>query len=194
MELPQGISPSQSNQVCRLKKSLYGLKQSSRQWFAKLSSSLLSQGYKQSTSDYSFFFKHTSINFTALLIYVDDLILAGNNLQEINTLKQFLHHNFKIRDLGALKYFLGLEIARSKQGIHISQRKYALDILSDTGFLASKPALTPMTKDTKLHKEDGSSLLDPASYRRLVGRLLYLTSTRPDLSYSVQQLSQLISL
>lgn len=82
-----------------------------------------------------------------------------------------MNQQFKIRDLVALKYFLGLEIARSKQGIHICQRKYALDILSDTGMLAYKPAITPMTKESRSQKEGGSPLDDPGAYRRLIGRL-----------------------
>lgn len=186
MDIPPGLQPTKPNQVCLLKKSIYGLKQSSRQWFAKLSQSLLNQGYTQSNSDYSLFFKHTHNSFTALLIYVDDLILAGNSIQEITAIKHFLHQQFKIRDLGNLKYFLGLEISRSQQGLYICQRKFALDILSDTGLLAAKPATIPITKDTRLQKDQGEPLTDPASYRRLISRLLYLYITRPDIT----QLSQ----
>lgn len=119
MDLPPGLPTTQPNQVCRLKKSLYGLKQSSRQWFAKLSQSLISQGYTQSNSDYSLFIKHAQNSFTALLVYVDDFTHAGNDVEEINNVKAFLHHQFRIRDLGNLKYFLGLEIVRSHKGLHI---------------------------------------------------------------------------
>lgn len=193
MELPPGITPTHPNLVCKLKKSLYGLKQSSRQWFAQLSSFLLSQGYLQSSSDNYLFFKHHHTSFTALLVYVDDLIVAGNDPTEIHAITQSLNHKFKVRDLGNLKYFLGLEIARLQLGIHICQRKYALDILSDIGILASKSASTPMTKDTKLQKEGGDPLADPAAYRRLIGHLLYITTSRPDFSFSVHQLSQFMS-
>lgn len=101
-----------------------------------------------------------------------------------------MHQQFRIRDLGNLKYILGLEIAQSHKGLHICQQKYALDILEDMGLLAAKPASTPITKDTKLQKGEGQPLQDPGSYCRLVGRLLYLTITHPDLSYAVNQLSQ----
>lgn len=121
---------------------------------------------------------------------MDDIVLAGNSLPEINNIKAALHSNFHIKDLGHLKYFLGLEIAQSKIGIHICQRKYALDILDECGLLASKPATTPMTKGTRLNAQDGTPLPDPGAYRRLIGKLLYLTTTRPDISFSVQQLSQ----
>lgn len=114
-------------------------------------------------------------------------------MYDINTLKSDLNNAFKIKDLDNLKYFLGLEIARSKKGIHICQRKYALDILSDCGLLGSKPLTTPMSKGTRLTQTEGTPLPAPESYRRLIGRLLYLTHTRPDLSFSVQQLRQFMS-
>lgn len=133
MDLPPRMQPTQPHQVCRLKKLPYGLKQSSIQWFAKLSQSLFSQRYTQSNSDYSLFHKYANGSFTALLIYVDELIFAGNNIQEINQVKNFLLHQFKIRDLGSLKYFPGLEIACSQKGMHICRQKYALDILEDMG-------------------------------------------------------------
>ncbi|XP_022887310.1 uncharacterized protein LOC111403142 [Olea europaea var. sylvestris] len=131
--------------------------------------------------------------FTALLGYVDDIVVASNSIDCINSLKVFLNTEFKIKDLGALRYFLGIEVARSIKGIHLCQRKYTLDILADSGTLGSKPAKLPMDRNIKLSKESRCILSDPSIYRRLVGRLLYLTITRPDISYSVQVLSQFIS-
>ncbi|KAF5458400.1 hypothetical protein F2P56_022430, partial [Juglans regia] len=124
--------------------------------------------------------------FTALLVYVDDIVVASNSLDCISSLKSFLNTHFKIKDLSSLRYFLGIEVVRSAQGIHLCQRKYALDILSDSGTLGSKPAKLPMDQNLKLSKDSGSPLHDPSIYRRLVGRLLYLTITRPDISFSVQ--------
>lgn len=186
---PPGITPPKPNQVCKLNKASYGLKQASRQWFAKLSTALMSRGFHQSESDHSLFINRQGNSFTTHLVYVHDLIIAGNNLISINSIKQFLHEQFKIKDLGHLKYFLGLEISRSTSGIHLCQRKYALDILSDCGLLAARTVSTPMVKGTKLQQQDGKPLDNPEIYRRLIGRLLYLTTTRPDLSYAVQQLS-----
>ncbi|XP_019425126.1 PREDICTED: uncharacterized protein LOC109334007 [Lupinus angustifolius] len=120
-------------------------------------------------------------------------IPPGNNKIELNRVKQYLNDKIKIKDLGSLKYFLGLEIARAKNGITICQRKYALNILNDTGFLDSKHVPTPIVKTTKLHKDDSSSYINPSLYRRLVGRLLYLTNIRPNIGFAVQQLSQFMA-
>jgi hypothetical protein len=193
MSLPPGYSTNNASQVCKLQKSLYGLKQASRQWYSKLSSALISLGYSQSQADHSLYVKTTATSFTALLVYVDDIVLAGNSTQEIQAVKMFLDNKFKIKDLGQLRFFLGLEIARSDSGIFLNQRKYTLELLEDTGFLASKPASVPFDPTTKLSISDGQPLEDPSSYRRLIGRLIYLTNTRPDISFAVQHLSQFVS-
>jgi hypothetical protein len=105
----------------------------------------------------------------------------------------FLHQEFKIKDLGYLKFFLGLEISRSQHDIHFCQRHYALDLLNDTSLLACKPTTSPMQRGTKLQQDSGTLLDDPISYRQLVGQLIYLINTRPDISYLVQQFSQFMS-
>jgi len=100
------------------------------------------------------------------------------------------YNQFQLKDLSDLKFFLGLEIACNSKGISLWQRKYTLEILEDAGLLATKPSKFPMESNLKLSRHNGDLLANPASYRRLVGRLLYLTITRPDISYSVQILSQ----
>jgi hypothetical protein len=190
MTPPPGFVAKGESQVCKLVKSLYGLKQASRQWFSKFSTTLLSHGFTQSKVDYSLFTRTQGSFFIALLVYVDDIILASNDPAAISDLTVFLNKQFKLKDLGSLKYFLGLEVARSDKGISICQRKYALEILEDAGLLACKPAKFPMEQNLKLSSKDGVSLDDPSSYRRLVGRLIYLTITRPDLAFAVQHLSQ----
>lgn len=117
------------------------------------------------------------------------MILIGNNLQHIEVAKQFLSTRFKLKDLGQLKYFLGIEVARSSKGISLSQRKYALEILEDAGLLGAKPTRFPMEQNLALTQSDWELLHDPSSYKRLVGRLIYLTITRPDLVYYVHVLS-----
>ena len=106
--------------VCRLHKSIYGLKQASRQWYAKFSQSLITFGFSQSKSDYSLFTKGSGSLFVALLVYVDDIIITGHSSSVLDSLKHFLHSQFKLKDLGSFKYFLGLEIARSAHGLFLS--------------------------------------------------------------------------
>jgi hypothetical protein len=114
MDIPQGVTSSNPNQVCKLIKSLYGLRQASRKWYEKLTSLLIDQGYCQSTSDYSLFTQMNGSNFTALLVYVDDIILAGNSLHEFTRIKKVMDNEFRIKDLGQLRYFIGIEVAHSK--------------------------------------------------------------------------------
>lgn len=141
------------------------------------------------------FIKQHLQSFTALLVYVDDIVLSSNDLLEIKSITQLLDEVFKIKDLGDLKFFLGLEVARSKQGINICQRKYVLDILHDAGMLGSKPVSTPIDYVVRLHQQSGTPLDDTtvSSYHRLIGHLIYLTNTRPDITYVVQHLSQFVA-
>ncbi|XP_071718187.1 uncharacterized mitochondrial protein AtMg00810-like [Rutidosis leptorrhynchoides] len=121
------------------------------------------------------------------------MIITGNNLAEISKVKDFLKSKFKIKDLGELKYFLGIEIVKTKNGICMNQRKYCLELLSEFGMLGSKPMATPLESNSVLNSdetEDDKKLDDISQYQRLVGKLIYLTLTRPDISYSIQCLSQ----
>jgi len=128
----------------------------------------------------------------ALLVYVDNIILAGDDAEQISKVKEFLDRKFKIKDLGRLSFFLGFEVTRSKQGIHINQRKYALDILANNGMLATKPYSTSITKDTKLTLDQNKFAHEEGVYHRAIGRLLYLTNTRLDINFAVQFLTQFV--
>ncbi|KAL0405930.1 UNVERIFIED_CONTAM: Retrovirus-related Pol polyprotein from transposon RE2 [Sesamum latifolium] len=130
------------------------------------------------------------IDFVALLVYVDDILLTGASEGSLIAVKQYLDKLFTIKDLGSAKYFLGLELARSSHGLHVTQHKYLEDILRDASMLDAKPASTPFPSGLHLTCEEGALLHCPDKYRRLVGRPLYLGFTRPDLSFPVQQLSQ----
>jgi len=193
MKVPEGVEGVQKGQVCLLLKSLYGLCQASKMCHERLTQFLIHQGFKVATSDPSMFVKSTPTSFTILLVYVDDLILAGNSMDEFSQLKNSLHAVFGIKDLGKLKYFLGLEVAHSSKGITLNQRKYCLDLLKDTGMLACKPIRTPLDPNSYLSADKGPAYEDVASYQRLVGWLLYLTNTRPDIAFATQQLSQFMS-
>ncbi|CAL2246554.1 unnamed protein product [Prunus armeniaca] len=166
MTPPPGLWRQGENIICHLNKSLYGLRQASRQWFAKFSEVIQAVGYVQSRAYYSLFTCKQRKSFTALLIYVD-ILITGNDVAVINCLKQFLNTRFKIKDL---EFFLGIEVSRSKKGICISQRKYTLDILKDGGVLGAQPISFPMEQNTKLASDTRELLKDPSKYRRLVGR------------------------
>lgn len=193
MTIPQGIKTSSPNKVCKLLKSLYGLKQASRKWYEQLTTLLLGLGFKQAHSDHSLFTHITQSSYVALLIYVDDIVSGGDCLSQLQQIKTVFDHNFGIKDLGKLKFFLGLEAAHSPRGIYLCQRQYCLNLIIDTGVLAGKPVSTPMEPESHLCQDDGAVFTDVESYRRLVGRLLYLTTTRLDITFAVQQLSQFLS-
>ncbi|XP_016162156.1 uncharacterized protein LOC107604950 [Arachis ipaensis] len=131
-----GLSP---NSVCKLEKSLYGLRQASRKWNLKLTKSLKSASFIKSESDHSLYTKLTTHGVTIIMVYIDDLVLTGDDLAKIESIKQLLDQKFKIKDLGDVKYFLGMEVARSSKGVHLCQCKYTMDILKDFGFLECKP-------------------------------------------------------
>ena len=115
--------------VCKLKKSLYRLKQSPRAWFGRFTKSMRSSGYHQSNSDHTLFLKKQHGKITALIVYVDDMVVTGNDPDERKALQSYLSSEFEMKDLGHLKYFLGIEVSRFDKGILLSQRKYALDLL-----------------------------------------------------------------
>ena len=190
MSPPTGLlRKGEDNLVCRLHKSLYGLKQASRQWFSKFSEAIQASGYVQSRVDYSLFTRIQGKSFTALLIYVDDIFITGNDPVSIAAIKKFLRSQFHLKDLGDLKYFLSIEVSSSKNAIFISQLKYALEIIKDAGLLGAAPIDTHMERGLKL-SDKGDLLKDLGRYRRLVGRLIYLTVSRPDITYYVHVLSR----
>uniref|UniRef100_A0A2N9I5S8 Uncharacterized protein n=1 Tax=Fagus sylvatica TaxID=28930 RepID=A0A2N9I5S8_FAGSY len=165
MDTPPGFRAEgeYAGKVCRLRKSLYGLKQSPRAWFSRFSEVILSMEFVRCHSDHTCFIRRRLDGCCIiLLVYVDDIILTGDDAP----------------------------VARSRNGISLSQRKYTLDLLQDTGMLGCRPASTPMDPNLKLSTESGDLLLNPSMYQRLVGRLIYLTNTRPDLTFVVSVVSQ----
>ncbi|KAL0455649.1 UNVERIFIED_CONTAM: Retrovirus-related Pol polyprotein from transposon RE1 [Sesamum latifolium] len=191
MQAPAGyVVPK--GKVCKLKRSLYGLKQASRQWNLELTAKLLAFGFHQSVHDHCLFIKHTDVRMIALLVYVDDVLIICVSQSNITEVKDFLHSAFTIKDLSSTKYFLGLEISRSSSGTSITQHKFIRDIIADTGLQSARAASSPLPPGIKLSAHNSPPLSDAEPYRRLVGRLLYLSFTRPDISFGAQQLSQFV--
>ncbi|KAK8990121.1 hypothetical protein V6N11_008637 [Hibiscus sabdariffa] len=194
MKIPPGLQAiGGSKKVCRLHKSLYGLKQSPRAWFERFTKVILRNGYKQSLAGHTLFLKeHSNGKKAILLVYVDDIIITGDDEGEIAKLKQLLNSEFETKDLGFLRYFLGMEVARSKEGLVINQRKYILDLLQEAGLLGCKPAETPMDINLAFHSAT-THFPHKDRFQRIVGKLIYLSLTRPDIAFAVNILSQHMS-
>lgn len=193
MTPPLGLHLSDPTLVCKLDKSLYGLRQASRQWNTKLKATLLTKGYSVSENNSSLFFKKRGDLVLYLAIYVDDILVVGNDHEEITDIKAYLDSVFKIKDLRKLHYFLGMEFAEVPTGMIVSQRKFTMDLLSEFNCTGSTPVTTPLDLTVKLSPDQGDLLSNASDYRRLVGKLNFLSNTRPDLSFCVQHLSQFMS-
>lgn len=150
MDIPLGYMAESLGVVCKLLRTLYGMKQSPRKWFGRFTKAMLKYGFHQSNCDHTLFLKHHNGKVTALIIYVDDMIITGNDIIEIKKLEEQLAAEFEMKNLGGLKYFLGIEVARSSRGIFLSQRKYVLDLLAEVGMLDFRPIETPVALNEKL--------------------------------------------
>lgn len=189
--MPLRLPISKAGQVCKLHIPFYGMNN------AGLLTFLISHGYQQSISDYSLFTKKQDGSFTALFVHVDDIVLFGNNLPKISHITQLLNDKFKIKDLGNMKFFLSFEVACSNTSNNFCQRKYALEILFDARMLGCKPISTSINArmlGTRLHQNSNIVLFEAktSSFRRLISRLIYLTNTRPNITFVVQILSQYV--
>jgi hypothetical protein len=170
-----------NNYVCRLKKSLYGLKQAPRAWYYRLDRYLHQQGFKKGTVDNNLYIKAEGNDLLIIVVYVDDIIF-GSNIELMS--KKFaaaMQQEFEMSMLGELSFFLGLQIHQSEKGIFISQGKYLKEILKKFGMENCAPVSTPMTTSCKLNKDDDAPEVDQTMYRSMIGSLLYLTTSRPDI-------------
>jgi histone deacetylase 1/2 len=195
MRQPPGFEdPACPHHLCRLVKAIYGLKHAPCAWHARLASVLRQHGFLESTADTSLFVLQRPGLTIYLLVYVDDIIVLSSSSQAIDRLVAGLCQEFAVKDLGALHYFLGIEVAHRAGGLTLTQRKYALDLLRRVGLLKCKSADTPMSATTKLFPADSSFLSeeDATTYRSIVGGLQYLTLTRPDLSFAINRVCQFL--
>jgi len=197
MQPPLGLKLPSPQHVCKLQISLYDLRQVGCQWYAKLSHFLLSNNYILSSTDHSLFLNCKGTNITIILVYVDDFVLTRIDHKEITNITSLLDTQFKIKNPGDLTNFLGLEVARNSQGLHICQRKYVVDLLlHDTSMINSAPMSTPMVHSSRLSSSKSTRLtnIETSTYRRLIGKLIYVTNTRPDIAFVVNNLSQFFPL
>ncbi|KAJ0610987.1 putative RNA-directed DNA polymerase [Helianthus annuus] len=191
MQQPQGfVDPHYPDHVCLLRRSLYGLKQAPRAWFERLCSALGSLGFYGSKTDPSLFIYSHHGTLLYMLVYVDDIILTGNNDRAIDQVVKRLGATFSLQDMGPLSYFLGVEVVRQGSDIILSQRKYIQDILARANLLSAKPVHSPCTTTSSLSLGDSPAFSDPVRYRQLVGALQYVTLSRPDISFAVNKVCQ----
>lgn len=187
---PGFVDPHKPDHVCLLHKSLYGLKQAPRAWFHRLSGSLQDLGFKGSKTDPSLFIYSKAGTLLYMLVYVDDIILTGNNPKAINHVVHSLSRSFAIQDMGRLSYFLGIEIIPRGDDILLSQQKYILELLERANLSKSNPMPTPIATNANLALGDSPPLDDPVKYRQIVGALQYVTLSRPDITYAVNKVCQ----
>ena len=195
MKQPPGFeSKSNPSFVCKLDKALYGLKQAPRAWYSRLSHKMQSLGFVPSKSDTSLFIYNKLNTCIFVLIYVDDIIVTSSSDEAITGLLKDLSAEFALKDLGDLHYFLGIEVKKHDGGLHLSQEKYATDLVRKAGLQGCKPSPTPLSSSEKLSLTEGQALSqeDSTKYRSLVGALQYLTLTRPDISFAVNKVCQFL--
>ena len=157
MKLPTGMPTSNPTLVCLLRKSVYGLKQASRQWYAKIDGALTYKGYTSSLNDYSLFYKRNGDLVSLIAVYVDDILITGDDQSEINHIMHFLNTEFKVKHLGDIHYFLGMEVFREKHGFIINQRKFTLELLQEFD-CSSTTVSSPLDPYSKLLADDSPLL------------------------------------
>jgi hypothetical protein len=185
---PSGfVDSSRPNLVCRLNKSLYGLKQAPRAWHHRFASHLFSLGFVETKSDSSLFILRHGSDSAYLLLYVDDIVLTASSAEFLKHVIGAIQREFAMMDMGQLHHFLAISVTRSANGLFPSQRQYTQDILEHAGMSTCKPCRTPVDLYSKL-STDGPPIGDATQYRSLAGALQYLTFTRPDIAFAVQQI------
>ncbi|CAL1403002.1 unnamed protein product [Linum trigynum] len=191
VEQPQGfVVAGEENKVYRLKKALYGLKQAPRAWYNRIEQYFAATGFEKCPYEPTLFVKKVGESTLLVSLYVDDVMYAGNDAGLIQEFKRSMEAQFEMSDLGMMKYFLGVEVYQSTSGIFISQPKYAKEVLQRFNLLECNYAKNPMVSRTKFTKAGDGNLVNATEYKQLIGSLLYITATRPDIMYFVCSLSR----
>ncbi|GKD45674.1 retrovirus-related pol polyprotein from transposon TNT 1-94, partial [Tanacetum coccineum] len=185
VEQPQGyVVQGNEGKVYRLRKALYGLKQAPRAWYGRIESYFLKEGFEKCPYEPTLFVKLSKENvFLIVSIYVDDLIITGSTLDLIEQFKVSMKSEFEMSDMGEMRFFLGVEVIQSEDGIHLNQRKYAREILERFNMEDCNSVRSPMVPGCKLVKDDLSGFVDATMYKQMVGCIMYLAATRPDIMY-----------
>ena len=192
IEQPQGYEvKGEEDKVYKLKKAIYGLKQAPRAWYNKIESYFEKEGFNRCPHEHTLFTKREEGGKMLLVsIYVDDLIFTGNDETMFEIFKKSMKQEFDMSDLGKMKYFLGVEVLQNSKGIFINQKKYANEVLERFGMEHCNPVKNPVVPGCKLVKDEGGVVVDTTTYKQMVGSLMYMTATRPDLAYVVGLISR----
>eukprot|EP00253_Pinus_taeda_P009660 PITA_09660 len=193
IEQPLGYQKKgQEHKVCRLKKALYGLKQAPRVWYSRIDSYLLENEFEKCDGEPTVYIKENDGKLLIVVLYVDDVIFTGNDVYLIENFKTVMKEEFEMTNMGLLRYFLGIEVNENENGIFISQAKYVNEVLGKFNMQECKATITPTVMRLKLSKEDNNKDFDPSLYKSIVGSLMYLTATRPDIMFAVSLISRFI--
>ena len=194
VEQPQGfIVEGKEDKVYRLKKALYGLKQAPRAWYSRIDKYLHDHGFIKCSCESVVYKKVIGSNFVIFCLYVDDIIFMGTSISLVKEFKEEMKSEFEMSDMGEMQYFLGLQIRQTAAGISICQTKYVEDMLRRFNMQNCKAVSTPLVVGSKLMKVDESPLCDATLYRSMVGSLMYLTTTRPDIMFSVSLVARFMN-
>ena len=186
VEQPPGFEHEElPNHVFKLNKALYGLKQAPRAWYERLSSFLINKGFSRGKIDTTLFIKNHNSNTLIVQIYVDDIVFGATNMQLVNDFVECMKSEFEMSMMGELNYFLGLQVKQTDQGTFINQSKYTKELLTRFKLENCKTRPTPMSTTLKLDKDEKGKDVCEKLYRGMIGSLLYLTASRPDIMFSV---------
>jgi hypothetical protein len=186
IEQPLGFEDEKKpNHVYKLKKALYGLKQAPRACYERLRDFLLSKGFKMGKVDTTLFTKKLGNDFFMLQIYVDNIIFGSTNQDFYEEFGNMMASEFEMSMIGKLSYFLGLQIKQMKNGTFVSQGKYIKDLLKKFGMDDAKAISTPIGTNGNLDSDANGNMVDQKIYRSMIGSLLYVTASRPDVMFSV---------
>jgi hypothetical protein len=173
------------HKVYRLRKALYGLKQALCAWYGRLRGFLFSKGFEMGKVDKTLFLLRQGDDILIVQVYVDDIVFGGSSHFLVARFVEDMSKDSEMSMMGELRFFLGLQIKQAKEGTFVHQAKYTKDILKNFKMDNSKPLLTPMSTTTALDGDEDGEPVDQKEYRSMIGPLLYLTATRPDIQFSV---------
>eukprot|EP00253_Pinus_taeda_P022423 PITA_22423 len=191
IEQPPGYEKKgQEHKVCRLKKALYGLKHAPRAWYSRIDSYLQENGFEKCEGEPTLYIKEKDGKILIVVLYVNDVIFTGNDNYLIENFKAVMKEEFEMTDMGLLRYFLGIKVDQNENGIFIAQAKYVNEVFERFNMQDNKAAITPTVMGLKLSKEDNNKDFDPSLFKSIVGSLMYLTATRPDIMHAVSLVSR----